>query len=308
MVAAGAADLARAHDIRRGILTGMSPPVTVSGLDRHGVSLVSPIDPGFDEMARPLIGSRADHVFKMKPMLVVVGNDSPRTIVAMSLTWRVSKRVGGLLQRTNSVFPHVVCGDQAISRMRPGVRPGEAHVIAAGCVVENLDALEGESDSWIEHFVGERDRALEGATTVAIELDAAIFDDGGLVGANQDGWLSDLFATYVAAKQDWYRTILAGLDKGQSLDEAYAPLRTFSAESIRQMHARRPMDARERRRSMWRTQAAGEASSWLRRFPSSEVPTCCAAFVSNPSRSSGATSLSASRTSRHRSTRPASRP
>ena len=30
-------------------------------------------------------------------------------------TWRVSKRVGGLVHRTNSVFPHVVCGDQAIA-------------------------------------------------------------------------------------------------------------------------------------------------------------------------------------------------
>jgi phosphoserine phosphatase len=120
--------------------------------------------------------------------------------------------------------------------------------------------------------VAERDRVVEGATAVAIDLDAAIFDDGTLVGANQDGWLSELFGTYVAAKQEWYRTILAGLDAGQSLEDAYAPLRAFSAESIRQMHARGPMDPRERRRSMWRTQAAGEASSWLRRFPASEVP------------------------------------
>ncbi len=120
--------------------------------------------------------------------------------------------------------------------------------------------------------MAERDRVVEGATAVAIDLDAAIFDDGTLVGANQDGWLSELFGTYVAAKQQWYRTILAGLDAGQSLEDAYAPLRAFSAESIRQMHARGPMDPRERRRSMWRTQAAGEASSWLRRFPASEVP------------------------------------
>ena len=126
----------------------MTAPVTVSGLDRHGVSLMSPLDPAFDETARPLIGSRADRVFKMKPMLVIVRNDAPRTIVALSLTWRVSKRVGGLVHRTNSVFPHVVCGDQTVSR----------------------DAAGGPARR------------------------------------------GELFGTYVAAKQDWYRTILAGLD------------------------------------------------------------------------------------------------
>jgi hypothetical protein len=54
-----------------------------------------------------------------------------------------------------------------------------------------------------------------------------VFDDGSLVGVDQDAWLSDLFGTYVAEKQAWYRTILTALDAGQSLDEAYAPLRAF---------------------------------------------------------------------------------
>jgi len=250
----------------------MTAPVTVSGLDRHGISLISPLDPAFDEMARPLIGSRADRVFKIKPMLVIIRNDTIRTIVAMSLTWRVSKLVGGLVHRTNSVFPHVICGDQAVSRMRPGVRPGETHVVAAGCVVEALDQLEGESDSWIEHFVAERDRAVDGATAVAIELDAAIFDDGTLVGMNQDGWLSDLFGTYIGAKQDWYRTILAGLDSGQSLDDAYAPLRAFSAGEIRRMREGVRADPKERMRSIWRTNAAAEAYAWQRRCSEAEVP------------------------------------
>ena len=249
----------------------MTAPVTVSGIERHGVSLVSPVDPSFDAIARPLIGSRADRIFKMTPMLVVVRNDAPCTIVALSLTWRVSKRVGGLVHRTNSVFPRVVCGDQAIARARPGVRPGEAHAIAAACVVEGLDDVP-EPDDWIEHFVEERDRAVDGATAVAIELDAAVFDDGTLVGVNQDAWLSDLFGTYVAEKQEWYRTILAAIDAGQSLDEAYAPLRAFSAESLRRMAAARGMDSRERMRSIWRTQAASEASDWLRRYPAADVP------------------------------------
>ena len=42
----------------------MTAPVTVSSIARHGVSLVSPVDPSFDEIARPLIGSRADRIFK----------------------------------------------------------------------------------------------------------------------------------------------------------------------------------------------------------------------------------------------------
>ncbi|HEY6357398.1 MAG TPA: hypothetical protein VIX35_04090, partial [Vicinamibacterales bacterium] len=82
-------------------------------------------------------------MLKMKPALVLVRNDSPRTIVAVSLTWRVTKRSGAERHRTNSTSPNVIVGDTRVAhspRERRGVLPGEYQLVAEGCVVEDLDA------------------------------------------------------------------------------------------------------------------------------------------------------------------------
>jgi len=248
----------------------MNTSIAISDMAGHGVRLISPPALEFDDLARPLIGTRASRVLKMKPMLVVVANDSPSTIVALSVIWRVTKPVGGLVHETNSTFPHVVCGDQLISRSRPGVRPGERHVVAAGCVVEGLDDI-GESDEWIEHFVAERDRAVQGARTIAIELDAVIFEDGRLIGPDGDAWLSQLIGDYVTAKQSWYRTILSRLDAGVSVEDAYAPIRDFQEENLRVMGSPEGRLRAFDTRHVWRTQAAAEAASWRRRYSDDEV-------------------------------------
>jgi hypothetical protein len=64
---------------------------------------ILPTDPHFDKLARPLIGERvADIVLKLKPMLVIVANDSNHTIASLSIVWtlryqngRTSKQVLG---------------------------------------------------------------------------------------------------------------------------------------------------------------------------------------------------------------------
>ncbi len=248
----------------------MTVPVTIRDLSSDGVRLISPDAPEFDALAAPLVGSRAPRVLKMKPALVIVRNDSPRTIVAESLTWRVGRNVGGLVQRTNSQFPEVIVGDTAISRSRKGVKPGECQVVAAGCVVENLDAID-EMDTWIEHFVGERDRMVADSTGIAIELDAVIFDDGQLAGPDENGWLRGMFGSYVTEKQQWYRQILAALDAGASLEDAYSPLRAFQ-EQLNRDPRRRMQMMREDPNHLWRTQAAAEAAAWRHRYPDDQIP------------------------------------
>jgi hypothetical protein len=209
----------------------------------------------------------------MKPMLVIVENRSPRPIVAISLTWRVRNRDGGLIFRTNSIFPHVVCGDQAVARERLAILPGERHLVATGCVVENLDDIP-EDDSWIEHFVREGDQTVEGADDVTIELDAVVFDDGQLIGPDEDGWLSALFGACVAAKQRWYRLILDGLRRGKSVDEAYAPVRAFQEETARRIMSGDPGGGLDRDvEALWRTQAAADVSRWRSRYSDPEIPT-----------------------------------
>ena len=63
----------------------MALTIHVNGIDAHGVGLLSPERPEFDEIARPLLGERiADIGLRLKPMLVLVSNDSA-AIVSLSL-------------------------------------------------------------------------------------------------------------------------------------------------------------------------------------------------------------------------------
>ena len=69
----------------------MTIPVTLSDLRGSGVRLVSPLDSDFDRFARPLIGRRADQVLGLKPFLVLISNDTRKTVAAASVIFRVAK-------------------------------------------------------------------------------------------------------------------------------------------------------------------------------------------------------------------------
>src|SRR5580704_967926 len=70
----------------------MSFPIHVRGLE--ALRLISPTESNFDDLARPMIGRIADRALKLKPMLVIVVNDSPQTVVAFSHKWIVKHQDG----------------------------------------------------------------------------------------------------------------------------------------------------------------------------------------------------------------------
>ena len=115
--------------------------IEVRGLD--GVSLLSPSDPEFDTLAAPLLGRATALVLRLKPFLVLVQNESARTVVAFSKTLRITHAAGrvGTLQDQN-IFPHVVCGDTVSGLDAPGIAPGERRIDGHGVVLYgwgNLD-------------------------------------------------------------------------------------------------------------------------------------------------------------------------
>lgn len=82
-----------------------------------------------------------------------------------------------------------------------------------------------------------KDTLLANAVELHVELNAVIFADGLLLGADDHSTLSDLFSTYVQAKQDWYRGIMQALDAGKSVAEAFAPVEQFLADATDRLHA-----------------------------------------------------------------------
>jgi hypothetical protein len=66
----------------------------------------------FDVLARPLIGRVADIGLKLKPMLMIVSNESPQTVVSYSKTWTARYADGRTSAiRSHTSFPEAVCGD-----------------------------------------------------------------------------------------------------------------------------------------------------------------------------------------------------
>src|SRR5918999_2248707 len=101
----------------------MALSIRVDGLDSYGIELLSPTRREFDEFARPLLGERiADVGLRLKPMLVIVSNDSVRTVVSLSLVWCVTHR-DGRTSRTwsHTSFPEVICGDVLVSHQPAGL-------------------------------------------------------------------------------------------------------------------------------------------------------------------------------------------
>jgi hypothetical protein len=251
-------------------LESVALSIHVRGFDDDGVKLIPPTTDDFDALARPLIGRVADIGLKLKPMLVVVSNESPRTIVSFSKIWKVrhkDRRTTSI--RSHTSFPEFLCGDAFLRRDSQALPPGGQRIEAANLVIQGYAADEPYYDQFLDQFIVEKDRMLANASELHIEVDAVIFDDGTLIGHDPDGWLRGLFSEYVAAKQQWYRQILERLDAGLSVEDAYAPIRAFHAE--RRTRVRRPRRPGEHL-EIWKTNAAAEATRWRNHFNDDELP------------------------------------
>ena len=249
----------------------MDLPIRVKAFDEHGIKLIPPTYTDFDELAGPLIGRVADIGLKLKPMLMIVSNESPPTVVSYSKTW-TARYAGGRTSviRSHTSFPETVCGDILIAKDPEALPPGGKRVETASLVIQAYAQSEPYYDQFLDQFIVEKDQMLANAEELEMELGAVIFADGRLIGSDQDGWLSDLFSECVAEKQAWYREILRRLDSGASVDEAYAPIRAFQEQRNVRMRSGRPLDRAEVQ--LWKTQAAADAQRWRRTFTDAELP------------------------------------
>ena len=217
----------------------MALSIRVNGLDAYGVELLSPTRPEFDDVARPLLGERiADLGLRLKPMLVIVSNQDVRTVVSLSLIWSVTHQSGRTTQFWgHTSFPNVICGDVVLGHHPAGLETGQRRIETNGVVIHGWGHGDEYFDQFLGQFVDQKDTLLANAVDLQIELNAVIFADGTLIGADHQSALTDLFSSYVRAKQDWYRGIIEALDAGQSVSESFAPVERFLADASIRMRA-----------------------------------------------------------------------
>jgi hypothetical protein len=242
----------------------------IEGLDGDRVPLVSPEHPEFDVWARPLMGERISDIgLKLKPLLVIVWNQSPQTVVSLSLVWHITHRN----RRTTRIwshasFPEFVCGDRLISDTPDALPSGAQRIEAKGLVIHRWGYLDEYYDQFLGQFVDERNALLADAADVHIRLDAVIFDDGTLVGTDEQSQLKQHFSLMVQARQEWYQQVMERLEADQSVAEAFEPVERFSAsvpQRIREGGFRQEIDYQ-------RVNAAAQANRWRRRYSDDQLP------------------------------------
>jgi len=168
----------------------------------------------------------------LRPCIVIVSNRSTQAIVAFTVVWKVTYGDG----KTNTTevpfkYPDALAGIPEISRIadsREGlsVLSGESRVVGK----EFELGSSWDADFYLNQlraYAEDQKKELVAAKQIEVDLDAAIFSDGLLVGPNHTNLDQD-FMVYFGSKQKLFRQIVNDLDAGQSVDQAFAPLKTLA--------------------------------------------------------------------------------
>jgi tetratricopeptide (TPR) repeat protein len=241
--------------------------VTIGGPKIEGLELMLPTDLEFDAAARSLFKGNCDELLKLKPFLTIVSNRCDRTLVAYALEWKLEWNVARdekSITFGQRMYPDAVA--PTAPRRGNEIRPGEQKITAMA--IEINGGLWGEQateDFYLCQFNNWL-REYKDALGLTISMDAAIFEDGEILGPNKSELHLD-FLAYVDAKQGYYRTIVEGLDSGMSLDDAFAPI-----EAVAKTNVENPKFGSENVRIRWTRIAAGEVRSWRDRYGDEVAP------------------------------------
>jgi hypothetical protein len=204
-------------------------PIQISDFDSEGVTLTPASAPDFDERAQAILGGNASsRVLELKPYLAIVRNSNPRTVVAYTVSWTATRRNDSSeVHHTQFKFPDAVAGTSNGLAVLQGreIRTGEERLVGMGFEVWPPEYV----DSYGE-FGRQAATGLGEVKQLGIALDAAIFDDGVLLGRDE-ARLVENFIEFVHEKQSLYRDIVTGLENGDVKEDVFAPLREALARA-----------------------------------------------------------------------------
>ena len=223
------------------------------------VVIVSPQDPGFDPIARRLLGAAASgRALDLKPFLVIVSNRSPGTVVAFEVAWKTTYTD----QSVSNGYTEFKYPDGAM----PAILDGRDPPLGSGD--ERLVGREFQLDpSWtaadvqdvLLGTIQDQQAEMPRIERLDISLDAVIFADGLLVGPDTQGF-AKTFAIHVNEKQKWIRQVVADLDAGHSMDQAFQNI-----SEVRQQKPSPPTGPNRDWSAFYRREAAAELFNFRRR-------------------------------------------
>jgi hypothetical protein len=229
--------------------------VQVRGFESDGVGLISPLAPDFDSRARGLTPTGFSEVVQeAKPYIVIVVNSAPQRIVALTLSSSNAEGQGTpsplfMFYPKSPEENHLYLAPNAVGaagvnfgdRSKRGIPPGGQQLFGIGFEIPETrvtfgdeHAADGWNDermwTWIiettKEFILRIKRQDPDTKGIRVRLDAVIFEDGLLIGADDRHFLQRALTTQVQARQALYRRLANLIDNGASVEEAFqsAPL------------------------------------------------------------------------------------
>jgi len=226
-------------------------PVITEDFEQEGVCLTAAAHADFDDRVQAILGGYAAPVLELKPLLAVVSNSNPRTVVAYTVSWTVTRRNQSTeVSHTQFKFPDAVAGTGGGLAILQGreIRTGEQRVVGMGFEAWPVEYVESYRD-----FGRGAMEQLGGVLSLRVALDAVIFDDGTMLGPDESH-LAEHFIAYVHAKQARYRDVVVALETGRVGDDVLAPVRKAAAAPFRP----NPMDPM----AIYDRQSAAEVLGW----------------------------------------------
>jgi hypothetical protein len=227
----------------------MSVKIHIKDLPQHGLRLVSPSDPSFDERVRTeLKGTSNEVVDTLKPFSVFLENRGNRPIVAYLIQWCFTRTDG-----SNKYFRKAVMDPQALmegedlsqedKRQSGWIEPESADFLSllspdgGGILRTELSAEEAEAvkqgkkidrTSLLQSFRTEAAKYAE----ITVSIDGAFFDDGTFVGPDTSNFFSQTKAV-IDAKRDLLNEIANGLSNpAMTKDSLYGHVKETAALQI----------------------------------------------------------------------------
>ena len=200
--------------------------IEIADFPSEGVTLTPASAPDFDERAQAILNGEADPVLDLKPLLTIVQNRNPRTVVAYAMSFTRTLRNGmSAVDYAQFKFPDAVAGtSRGLSVLQDReIRTGEERLIGMGFEVWPPDYAASFRDYGIDGVI-----RLSDVQKLEIGLDAVIFEDGVILGADQSR-LAEHFIEYILAKQSMYRDIVVGLENGSYKEDVFGPMRDILA-------------------------------------------------------------------------------
>ena len=218
-------------------------PFNVKDLPEHGISLISPSDPSFEELINRLPQGKTGVSGMSEPFSVFVKNTGDKAVIAYTLKWEFAKADGKVINKSMNYATAGALTGQTSARGRYIIAPHSAHFVSLvfDSLTGSIDVGSGRGanvngvalDSEAANYFGDQARErvhvakldrlnkeLAQSTSLTVSVDGVFFADGTFVGPNTTGFFEKVKALQ-SAKHDLLLEIQSGARKGKAESELF---------------------------------------------------------------------------------------